>query len=282
MLEQTIDSQPEMTLIIQPTRGWSALRLGELWDYRDLLYFMTWRDLKARYRQTALGALWIVLAPLLNTLLYTVIFGGIAQLPSEGVPYALFTFTAMLPWTFFASTVNSGVYSLLGSKDLITKVYFPRLLVPLSQMISLLVDFAMSFLILLGLLVVYGYAPTWGILLTPLYLAIAGVTGLGVGLWFAGIIVKYRDFGQMAGYLVRAWMFATPVVFALEAIPEPWRTLMHLNPMTGVVEGFRRGVLGVGTTPNALTWIAWAAVIPLLVGALFWFRRVERDIVDVA
>lgn len=270
------------TIIIEPARGWAALRLHELWDYRDLLYFMVWRDLKGRYRQMALGPLWIVLQPLMSMLLYTVVFGMIAKLPSEGQPYAVFTYVALLPWTFFTNAVSSASGSLLGSKDLIAKVYFPRLVVPLASLLSSLVDFGISFLILLVMLVAYGIRPTWGVLLIPVFLLIAAITGLGVGLWFAGVIVRYRDFGQVLGYVVRVWMYAAPVVYSMEIVPERWRTLYRLNPMTGVIEGFRWALLGSSPPPDWTLLVSALFFLPIFVGGLYYFKRVERNIVDIA
>jgi lipopolysaccharide transport system permease protein len=281
-LELAPPSLPQAPVVrIRPTTGWSSLRLPELWEYRDLLYFLVWRDLKARYRQNALGPIWIVLGPLFNMVIYTVIFGLIAKLPSQGQPYAIYTYTALLPWTFFAGAVASTTGCLLESRQLIAKVYFPRLLLPLSLLLSSLVDFAVSFLILLGLMAYYRIAPTWGVVLIPGFLLLAAVTGVGVGLWFAGLVVRYRDFGQISGMLVRVWMYATPVVYAMTLIPAQWLTVYQLNPMTGVINGFRWALLG---TPPAPDWTLLASAciaLPVFVGGLFYFRRAERNIVDV-
>jgi lipopolysaccharide transport system permease protein len=274
--------QASYQLVIQASTGWPSLGLKELWEYRDLLYFMVWRDLKSRYRQTALGPLWIVLQPLMSMVLYSVIFGLVARLPSDNQPYAVFTYTALLPWTFFTEAVGSASNSLLESQSLISKIYFPRLILPLARMLSSLVDFGISFLILLGMLLVYGSQPTWGVLYLPALLLLAGVTGLGVGLWFSGIIVRYRDFGQISGLMVRFWMYATPVVYSISIVPERWRTLYRLNPMTAVIEGFRWGLLGTGQPPD---WTALAGaliVLPIFIGGLYNFRHIERSIVDVA
>lgn len=270
------------TIIIEPARGLVPLRLGELWEYRDLLYLMMWRDLRARYRQMALGPLWIVVQPLMSMLIYSVIFGAVAKLPSDGVPYPVFSYVGLLPWSFFAGAVGSASGSLLNNKELIAKVYFPRLLIPISQILSSLVDLAISLVILLGMLVYYGIHPTWGVVMIPLFLLIAAATGLGVGLWFAGIIVKYRDFGQVAGYLVRIWMYASPVVYSVSLIPQEWRTLYFLNPITGVVEGFRWALIGTGTAPDWTLAASSLAVVLLLIGGMYVFKRVERSIVDLA
>lgn len=269
--------------IIKPSKGWYSLGLEELWEYRDLLYFMVKRDLTARYRQTALGPIWIILNPLLSMLLYSIIFGLIAKLPSDGVAYPVFTYTALLPWSFFSDAISSGTNSLSSSMALISKVYFPRLIVPMSRIISSLVDLAISFVILLGMMLFYGIRPTWGIVFIPVLLLIAALTGLAVGLWFAGAVVKFRDFGNILGYIVRVWMYATPVVYSIDLVPEKWRTLYRFNPMTGVVEGFRWALLGTGQPPNwGIIGISSVVILVVLIGALYAFRRVERSIVDIA
>lgn len=274
-------AKDEPVTIIEPLRGWASLGLHELWQYRDLLYYMSWRNLQGRYRQMALGPLWIVIQPLLSMLLYTLVFGKIAKLPSEGQPYAIFTYVALIPWTFFTGAVSSASNSLLVNKHLISKIYFPRIIPALASLVGDLVDFGISFLILLVMLFAYGIRPTWGVLLIPVFLLVAAITGLAVGFWFAGIIVRFRDFGQVAGYLVRFWMYATPVVYSLTLIPEEWQTLYRLNPMTGVIEGFRWALLGTGQPPHWTLPVSALLVIPILIGGLYNFKRVERNIVDV-
>jgi lipopolysaccharide transport system permease protein len=272
-------------VLVQPTRGWAALRLAELWDYRDLLYFMVWRDLKARYRQTALGPLWFILQPLMSMVLYSVVFGSIAKLPSDNQPYTVFTYVALLPWSFFSGAVSSGTNSLLGSISLISKVYFPRLIVPLSQLLSSLVDTGISLLVLGLMMLYYGIRPTWGIVLIPVYLALMGAIGLGFGLWFSGVIVRYRDFGQIVGFLVRMLMYLSPVVYAsslIEARIPGWLWLYRLNPITVAVEGFRWALLGSGSPPDWTLPAAAAITLLTLMGGLFIFKRTERTIVDIA
>lgn len=269
-------------VIIERTRGWSQLRFNELWEFRDLLRFMVLRDIKTRYRQTALGPLWILLQPLVNMVVYTVIFGLVAKLPSENQPYAVFTYIALLPWGFFQGAVGSSSGSLLGSKDLISKVYFPRLLIPLSQVISSLVDFAISFLILIALLIYYGITPNWGVVLLPVFLLLAGMTGIGFGLWFAGLIVHFRDFGQVLGYVVRVWMYATPVVYSITLVPDWLLPIYRLNPMTQVVEGFRWALLGTGRPPDWTFVIMLVVTSLMFIGGLYVFNRSERSIVDIA
>jgi lipopolysaccharide transport system permease protein len=269
-------------IVIEPARGWSALGLRDMWEYRDLLYFMVWRDIKARYRQTALGPLWIILQPLLSMALYTIVFGVIAKLPSAGQPYAVFAYVALLPWGFFSDAISSGTNSLLGNVNLISKVYFPRLIMPLASIVSSLVDFAISFVILLGLLAYFRITPGWGILLIPLFLLLAAITGLGVGLWFSGVVVRFRDFGQVAGYMVRLWMYATPVVYSIEVIPAQWRTLFRLNPLTGIMDGFRWALLGTPPPDWTLLALGSAVAVLVLIAGLFIFRRAERTIIDIA
>jgi lipopolysaccharide transport system permease protein len=268
--------------IIQPSKGWISLNFAELWDFRDLLYYMVWRDLKSRYRQTALGPLWIVLSPLMSMVLYTIIFGVIAHVPSGNKPYAVFTYVALLPWGFFTTAFASGSNSISTGLGLSSKVYFPRLIIPLSQIISSLVDLAISFVILFGMLMFYGITPNWGVVWIPVWLVLAAVTGLGAGLWFSGLIVKYRDVSNVASFLVRIWMYATPVVYAISVVPAAWLGLYWLNPMTVVTEGFRWALLG-GDQPSTWTFlVAWLIAVPVLVAGLYIFKRAERNIIDFA
>jgi lipopolysaccharide transport system permease protein len=266
---------------MEPARGWSALRLHELWEYRDLLYMMTWRDIQTRYRQMALGPLWIVIQPVVNMVLYSIIFGEIAKLPSEGQPYALFTFVALLPWNVFTDAVNAAANSLLGSKALLAKIYYPRLIAPISRCLSSLADFAIAFTILIVLFAIYGQWPTARIIFVPLFLVWAVLTGLAFGIWFAGVIVTYRDFGQVLGIVLRLWMYGTPVVYSVTLVPERWRTLYRLNPMTGVVEGFRWALLGTGHGPDLTMLASVVITVLVLVAGLYFFKRSERNIVDI-
>jgi len=270
------------TIIIQPTTGWGQLGLHDVWEYRDLLYLLLWRDVKGRYKQMALGPLWIVIHPLLNMVMFSLIFGMVAKLPSDGVPYPIFTYTALLPWTFFASTVIGAANSLLSHRHLITKVYFPRLIVPIVSVLSGLVDFAISFIILLGMMLWFGFVPGWQILTLPLFLLLTAATALAVGLWSATWIVHYHDVAEILSYLIRGWMYATPVVYALSIIPAQWRGLYRLNPMTNVIEGFRWALLGRGTPPDALFLLSSLFACVGLVSGAYYFRRTERTIVDVA
>ena len=269
-------------LTIHPTKEWGRLGLRDIWEYRDLLYFLLWRDVKGRYKQMALGPLWIVLHPILNMAIFTVIFGMVAKLPTDGAPYPVFAYTALLPWTFFSSAVMGAANSLLSHRHLITKVYFPRLIVPIVSVLSGLIDFAISFCILLGMMVWFGYMPGWQIITLPMFLLLAAMTALAVGLWSATWIVHYHDVAEVLGYLLRGWMYATPVVYAVSMIPERWRGVYRLNPMTNVIEGFRWALLKTGTPPDRFFWLSVLLVAPLLISGAYYFRRAERTIVDIA
>jgi len=269
------------TSVIQPTRGWSSLALHEVWDYRDLLWFMLTRDIKGSYRQMALGPLWIIIQPLVNMVIFSVIFGRLAKLPSDGVPYPIFTYTALLPWGYFSGSAASAVGSLVGRMSVISKVYFPRLLVPISAVLAGLVDLAISFVVLLGMMVYYGYPLTWKALTLPLFVLLASITALGVGLWGAALAVRFRDLRTAISYAIRVWMYATPVAYAASLIPEGWQTVYKLNPLYWVIEGFRWALLGTGQAPQPLMLIPVGAVLLMLVSGAFVFKRTERTIVDL-
>lgn len=269
-------------LVIQPTRGWLKLNLGELWAYRELLYFLVWRDVKVRYKQTALGAAWAVLQPLLTMLVFSVFFGRLAKVPSDGVPYPVFAYAALLPWQLFAYALTESANSLVGSQNLIKKVYFPRLVVPISSVLSGLVDFGISFVVLLGLMLYYRIDPTWAIALLPLFLVLALATALSVGLWLSALNLEFRDVRYTIPFLTQFWMFATPVAYPSSLVPTHWRPLLGLNPMAGVVDGFRWALLGQRAAPGPLLWVSVAAVALLLAGGLMYFRRMESTFADVA
>ena len=268
------------TLVIQPTRGWSSLALHELWEYRELLWFLTWRNIKGRYRQMALGPLWIIISPLVEMVIFSLIFGTLAKLPSEGVPYPIFTYTALLPWGYFSGAAGASVGSLVSQMGVISKVYFPRLVVPISAVLSGLVDLAVSFLVLLGMMAYYGFAPSPAMLTLPLYVLLATAIALGVGLWSATLAVRYRDLRNAIGYGLRVWMYVTPVAYAASLIPERWQLLYQLNPMYWVIEGFRWALLGKGQAPQPLMLVPVGFVLLLLISGAFVFRRTERTIVD--
>jgi lipopolysaccharide transport system permease protein len=266
--------------VIRPSRGWVSLQLRELWAYRELLYFLTWRDLKVRYKQTVVGATWAVIQPFLTMVVFSVFFGRLANIPSDGLPYPVFSFAGLLPWGYFANALGRSSNSLVGSAHLISKVYFPRLVVPISSVLSGLLDFAIAFVVLLGLMQFYGIRPTPAALLLPLFLLLAMITALGVGLWLSALNVRYRDVGYVVPFLTQLWLFATPVVYPSSLLPEPWRTVYGLNPMAGVVEGFRWALLG-STPPGPMLALSTLVSLALLVSGGFYFRRAERTFADV-
>ena len=270
-----VQESPVPTLIIRPPRKWVPVDLHELWAYRELVTSFTLRDIKLRYKQTGLGIAWAVLQPLLTMVIFTVFFGGLAKIPSDGVPYPLFVLAALLPWTLFAEGLTRSTTTMVTNANIMTKVYFPRLIMPLSSIISPLVDFAVSFLILLAMMVYYGYAPTLNIIFLPLFLLLALATSLGVGLWLSALNVKYRDFQYTVPFLIQIWMFASPVVYASSLVPASLRVWYGLNPMAGVIEGFRWALLGSGA-PSAMVLVSVGMVIVLLVSGMFYFRRMEQ------
>ena len=267
--------------VIQPTRGWGKLALHEVWEYRELLWFLTARDIKGRYRQMALGPLWIIIKPLVNMVIFSVIFGRLAKLPSDGLPYPIFTYTAILPWTYFAGAATQSTSSLVSRMHVISKVYFPRLVVPVSAVLSGLVDFLVSFMVLLAMMAYYGFAPHVAILTLPLYILLAMGAALGVGLWGAALAVRFRDVTFAMTYGIQAWMYATPVAYTAKLIPERWQLLYQLNPMYWVIEGFRWALLGKGQPPQWLMVVPVGFVLLLLISGAFVFRRTERTIVDL-
>jgi lipopolysaccharide transport system permease protein len=268
-------------IVIRPATGWAPLRLRELWEYRELLYFLTWRDIKVRYKQTALGAAWAIIQPFFTMVVFSVFFGRLARLPSEGVPYPVFTYCALVPWTYFATALTQSSNSLVDHARLITKVYFPRLLVPAAAVIAGLVDLAIAFVVLVGMLLWYGVSPGPAVLLLPLLALLATLTALAVGLWLSALNVQYRDVKYTIPFLVQVWLFVTPVAYSSTLVPERWRPLYALNPMTGVVEGFRWALLGHRTAPGPMLLVSTASVLLLLVGGLFYFRRMEQRFADV-
>jgi lipopolysaccharide transport system permease protein len=268
------------TLIIRPPRKWIPVDLHELWAYRELITAFTLRDVKLRYKQTGLGIAWAVLQPLLTMVIFTVFFGGLAKIPSDGVPYPLFVLAALLPWTLFAEGLTRSTTSMVTNSNIMTKVYFPRLIMPLSSIISPLVDFAVSFIILIAMMVYYGFVPTLNVLFLPVFILLALATALGVGLWLSALNVKYRDFQYTVPFMIQIWMFASPVVYAASIVPESLRMWYGLNPMAGVIEGFRWALLGTGA-PSAMVLVSVGMVIVLLVSGMFYFRRMEQYYADI-
>lgn len=269
------------TFRIEPSRGWVALKLREIWEYRELLYFLIWRDIKVRYKQTVLGAAWAIIQPLFTMVVFSLFFGQLGKMPSDGIPYPIFSFAALVPWTFFANGLAQSSNSLVGSAHLITKVYFPRLVVPLAAVLSGIVDFVLAFIVLLGMMLFYGIVPTINALWLPVFFLLALVTSLGVGLWFSALNVEYRDVRYLIGFVTQLWLFATPIAYPSSLLPEPWRTLYGLNPMTGVVEGFRWALLGTNSAPGAIIAVSATAATVILVTGAFYFRRMERTFADI-
>ena len=272
-------------IVIEPSRGWVSLRLRDLWEYRELLYFLVWRDVKVRYKQTALGIAWIVLQPVVSMVIFSVLFGGLLKVPSGGVPYPIFAYAALLPWNYFAASLSRSSTSVVGSAHLITKVYFPRLVIPISGVLSGLVDFGVAFLVLIGLMAYYRVSPTPAVVLLPAFLLLAMLTALGFGLWLSALNVRFRDVNYLIPFLVQIWMYLTPVVYGSTLIPERFRFLLGLNPMTGVVEGFRWALLGNrladAQAPGVLFVISIAITLLVLVSGAIFFRRTEDSFADI-
>jgi lipopolysaccharide transport system permease protein len=276
----TAPAQPPITYI-RPSTGWVSLNLRELWHYRELLYFLVWRDVKVRYKQTALGASWAIIQPFFTMVVFSLFFGRLAGIPSDGVPYPIFAFAALVPWTFFANGLMHSGKSLVGDQNLIKKVYFPRLAIPLATVLAGGVDFAIAFVVLVGMMLFYGMVPTAAVLwIVPLAL-LAFTVSLGVGLWFAAWNVRYRDVGYLVPFIVQFWLFASPIAYPSSLLDEPWRTLYGINPMAGVVEGFRWALLGTDTAPGPMIAVSAAVSILILAGGAFHFRRLERTFADV-
>ena len=267
--------------VIQPSKGWVPLKLRELWHYRELLYFLVWRDVKVRYKQTALGAAWAIIQPVFTMLVFSIFFGRLANMPSDGVPYPVFVFAALVPWTFFANALGQGSNSLVGSGNLITKVYFPRLVVPTASVISGLVDFLIAFAVLVLLMTWYGIGLSLKILWLPVFVLHAVITALAVALWLSALNVQYRDVRYTVPFLTQFWLFATPVAYPSSLLSPGWRIAYGLNPMVGVVEGFRWALLDTGPAPGLMPVISGLVSVVLLVGGAFYFQRLERTFADV-
>jgi len=266
---------------VEPTHGWRGLHGRHLWEYRELLYFLVWRDIKVRYKQTSIGVFWAVLQPLLLMGIFTLFLGRIARVSSSGAPYALMSYTALVPWTLFASALSQSSESMLKSTSLVEKVYFPRILLPLASALSFVVDFVIAFALLLVLMAIYGVYPSERILLIPFFSLFAFVVALSFGIMFATLNVRYRDVRYAIPLLVQVWLFASPVAYSTNLVPKAWRDVYALNPMVGVIEGFRWSMLRVGPAPGVMTAVSIAAVLVLLVGSVLYFQRTERSFADV-
>jgi homopolymeric O-antigen transport system permease protein len=272
---------PLPVTILRPTSGWVPLHLRELWEYRELLYFLAWRDIKVRYKQTILGAAWAIIQPFFAMVVFSIFFGELAGIPSDGVPYPIFAYSALVPWMYFANALVQSSNSLVGQEHVITKVYFPRLLVPMASVLAGLLDLVIAFAVLVGMMLFYGIVPTATIWTLPFFVLLATATALGVGAWLSALNVQYRDVGYVVPFLVQFWLFATPIAYPSSLVPQAWRVLYGLNPMVGVVEGFRWALLGRSHAPGPLLVVSVLTVLALVVSGLYFFRRVERTFVDV-
>jgi lipopolysaccharide transport system permease protein len=268
-------------ITIAPSRGWAPLQIRELWQYRELLYFLVWRDVKVRYKQTVLGAAWAIIQPFMTMVVFSLFFGRLAKMPSDGIPYPIFAFAALVPWTFFTHGLNQASNSLVGSANLIKKVYFPRLVMPTAAVLSGLIDFVLAFGVLIGMMFFYGITPSAKILAIVPLILLAMVTSLGVALWMSALNVEFRDIRYVIPFLTQFWLFATPIAYPSSLLSEPWRTVYAINPMVGVVEGFRWALLKTGTAPGPMIIVSSLVALALLVGGAFYFRRMEATFADV-
>lgn len=266
---------------IEPSKGWVSLKLGELWEYRELLYFFIWRDIKVRYKQTILGGAWAVIQPFFTMVVFSIFFGKLAKIPSEGIPYPVFSLAGLVPWAFFANGMNQASTSLVGNSNLIKKVYFPRLAMPLASVLSGLVDFTLAFLMLIGLILYYGIIPTINVVWLPFFVMLAFITSLGVSLWLSAMYVEFRDIRHVVPFLTQIWLFATPIAYPSSLLSEPWRTVYGINPMVGVVEGFRWALLNTQTAPGPMIIVSSTVAVVLLISGAFYFRRMEKNFADI-
>ncbi|MHA2404109.1 MAG: ABC transporter permease, partial [Candidatus Kariarchaeaceae archaeon] len=267
------------------SKGWFSLQIGTIWQYRELLYFLVWRDIKVRYKQTALGVIWVILQPFVSMVVFTILFGYLLGVPSGDVPYPIFSYAALLPWNYFASSINKSSTSLISNTNLVTKVYFPRMIVPMSSILSGLIDFGFGFLILIGLMLYFAVPPSPTALILPAFLLLAMLTALGFGLWLSSLNVRYRDVNYLVPFIIQIWMYLTPVIYGVDLIPEPYRFLLALNPMTAVVEGFRWALLSPylesSQAPGFVLLFSFLISILVLISGVIFFRRTERTFADV-
>jgi lipopolysaccharide transport system permease protein len=279
-MTETIKNEPT-TIYIKPSTGFTALNLSDLWIYRELVFFMIWRDIKVRYKQTLLGATWAIIQPVMTMLVFNFLFGTVAKVPTDGIPYPIFSFTGLLPWGLFVTALNQASRSLTSNHNMVTKIYFPRLVLPVASVLAGLVDFAIAFVILIIMMFYYKVTPTWNALWAlPLFLLLAILAALGVALWLAAINVQYRDVNYALPFLTQFWLFITPVAYSAKVISAKWQLLYSLNPMAGVVSGFRWALLGSGTGPDTALWVSVGISILILISGLFYFRRMERTFAD--
>ena len=279
-MTETFETPKVPTLVIRPPRKWVPVDLRELWSYRELLYFFVWRDVKIRYKQTGLGVAWAVIQPLFTMVIFSVIFGGLAKIPSDGVPYPLFSLAALLPWQLFSEGMTRSTTSMVANANIITKVYFPRLIMPISGIISPLVDFLVAISILVLMMAYYGFVPTMNVVFLPLFVLLALATSLGVGLWLSALNVQYRDFQYTVPFLIQIWLYASPVVYSTNLVPAQYQLLYGLNPMAGVIEGFRWALLG-SAPPSGVIALSVGVVLVLLVSGAFYFKKMEQYFADI-
>ena len=275
------DVKDERVIRIEPSKGWVSLKLTELWEYKELLYFLVWRDLKVRYKQTALGATWAIIQPFFTMVVFSLFFGKLAKMPSDGIPYPIFSYAALVPWSFFANGLNQASNSLVGNSNLIKKVYFPRMAMPIASVLGGVVDFVLAFIMLIGMIFYYGMVPTINVIWLPFFLMLAFMTSLGASLWLSAMYVQFRDVRHIIPFLTQIWLFATPIAYPSSLLSEPWRTLYGINPMVGVVEGFRWALLGVHTAPGPIIIVSSITAMGLLISGAFYFRRMEKTFADV-
>ena len=272
---------PDASILrIRPSRGWRHLNLQELWEYRELLYYLSWRDIKVRYKQTVLGAAWAIIQPFMTMVVFSLFFGKLAKMPSDGIPYPLFAFAALVPWTFFANGLAQSSNSLLQNSSMLKKIYFPRLIIPISTIVSGVVDFVVAFVVLILMMSYYGIFPSANIVWVPFLLLLVVVTALGIGLWLSALNVQFRDVRYVVPFLTQFWLFATPIAYPSSLLAEPWRTVYGLNPMVGVVEGFRWALLGTQTAPGPMVVVSSLVSLALLTTGLYYFRRLEKTFAD--
>jgi lipopolysaccharide transport system permease protein len=275
------EEEQSVSLIIRPSKGWVPLHLRDLWQYRELIFFLAWRDIQVRYKQTALGVAWAVIQPVFIMIVFSIFFGRLAGIPSDGLPYPIFAYCALVPWQLFAHSLAESSNSLVANQNLITKVYFPRLVIPLSAVLAGLVDFMIAFVVLIGMMGYYQILPTQAVWSLPLFVLLAVALAMGVGLWLSALNVQYRDVRYTIPFLTQMWLFATPIAYPSSLVPEPWRALYGVNPMAGVVEGFRWALLGTGKAPGALLAVSVLVTMLILLSGLYDFRRMERTFADV-
>jgi lipopolysaccharide transport system permease protein len=284
MVEKALASNNHLPdlVVIKPVKGWVPLNLRDLWLYRELIYFLTWRDLKVRYKQSVLGVIWAILKPTMTMIIFTIIFGNFAKIPSDGVPYPIFSYSGLLPWEFFAAALTVSARSMLTSGGMVSKIYFPRIIVPLSSVMANLVDLLIAFVILIGMMIFYKIPLTINVLWLPAFILLAMITAIGVGLWFSALLVMYRDINYLLPFITQLWMFISPVVYSSSMIPEKWRWLYSINPMSGVVEGFRWALLGTQQSiSGGMVAISSAIALVIFISGMFFFRRMERIFADM-